>query len=473
MNKENGPDMDRYDNNPLATLHWKEMWDALSYLSMIIDPAYRILVANKATAEILGMSPHDLVGKPCHELFHDPGMPPQQCPYMALAKNGNEYHGFEIKVRDRTYLASCNPVRDAAGTGTHIILIATDITRQKCREVQAKDCYRRYQFMTEQLPGSIWATDTSLRFTSIGGTGIKDLGIKPDQLIGKSVEEFYSDQPGREDAVQAHRRALLGENVSYEIERNNRLYIAYVEPLHDDHDKIIGTLAIAHDITDQKRAQFVLEQINKKLTLLNSITQHDTNNKICALMGYLELLKDQTQDPDNLAMIDKKIYPILDDIREQIAFTRAYQNIGLSSPQWQDVTYLIGKLHADGIAIQSDVPGLLVFADPLLEMVFQNLLDNALRHGMHVTDIRVSAQETASGLVLIWQDNGAGIEPEIKEKIFDRGFGKNTGLGLFLIKEILSITGITIRETGTSGTGACFEMHVPEGAYGFTRSPAQ
>lgn len=62
-------------------------------------------------------------------------------------------------------------------------------------------------------------------------------------------------------------------------------------------------------------------------------------------------------------------------------------------------------------------------------------------------------------------DNGAGISLEDKQHLFERGFGKNTGLGLFLSWEILSITGISIDETGTPGNGARFEIMVPEGAF--------
>jgi hypothetical protein len=61
MNKENESDSDRHSNDPLASFHWKEMWDALPYPSMILDPTYRILMANKATAALLGIPHHDLV----------------------------------------------------------------------------------------------------------------------------------------------------------------------------------------------------------------------------------------------------------------------------------------------------------------------------------------------------------------------------------------------------------------------------
>jgi signal transduction histidine kinase len=111
-----------------------------------------------------------------------------------------------------------------------------------------------------------------------------------------------------------------------------------------------------------------------------------------------------------------------------------------------------------------------LFADPLLEKVFFNLVDNSLRHGGNVTRITLEAVPSPGSLVLVYQDNGAGIPPEEKGEIFNRGYGKNTGYGLFLIREILSITGLSIKESGTQGEGARFEIHVPEGS--FRKGPA-
>jgi signal transduction histidine kinase len=82
-----------------------------------------------------------------------------------------------------------------------------------------------------------------------------------------------------------------------------------------------------------------------------------------------------------------------------------------------------------------------------------------------VTEIRVSSRQSPEGLKILWEDNGIGIVPEEKEKIFERGFGRNTGLGMFLAREILSLTGISIRETGTEGEGARFEIIVPPGKF--------
>jgi signal transduction histidine kinase len=111
--------------------------------------------------------------------------------------------------------------------------------------------------------------------------------------------------------------------------------------------------------------------------------------------------------------------------------------------------------------------GLEIFADPWLKKVFFNLIDNTLRHAEHETRITVSYRESEDGLDLLFEDNGVGIPVDEKEKIFERGYGKNTGYGLFMAREILAITGLTIRETGELGKGACFVIHAPKRVYRF------
>ena len=119
------------------------------------------------------------------------------------------------------------------------------------------------------------------------------------------------------------------------------------------------------------------------------------------------------------------------------------------------------------ITHELDVPDLEIYADPLFEKVFFNLMENVLRHGMGASSVRLRYLEKTDWLVLFVEDNGSGIPQEEKHMIFDRGYGKDTGLGLFLVREILSITGISIKETGTVGQGTRFEISVPKGAYRF------
>jgi signal transduction histidine kinase len=109
-----------------------------------------------------------------------------------------------------------------------------------------------------------------------------------------------------------------------------------------------------------------------------------------------------------------------------------------------------------------------VFADPLLEKVFYNLIDNSLHYGGEkMTTIRVTVSGGSEPLRIMYDDDGAGVSADDKKQLFTKGFGKHTGLGLFLSREILSITGISITETGEPGKGARFEITVPEGVYRF------
>ena len=106
-----------------------------------------------------------------------------------------------------------------------------------------------------------------------------------------------------------------------------------------------------------------------------------------------------------------------------------------------------------------------IFADPWLSKVFFNLIDNSLRYAERVTKLTVSSRESEDQLDLVFEDDGIGIPIDEKEKIFERGYGKNIGYGLFMAREILAITGLTIQETGEPGKGARYVIHVPKGFY--------
>jgi signal transduction histidine kinase len=113
-----------------------------------------------------------------------------------------------------------------------------------------------------------------------------------------------------------------------------------------------------------------------------------------------------------------------------------------------------------------DMDDIELYADPLLPRIFYNLLVNSIQHGDHrMTKIRLSARTAGESLILVYEDNGTGIPDNEKLKIFEFGYGKKTGFGLFLAREILGFTGLTITETGEPGKGARFEIVVPKGKY--------
>jgi PAS domain S-box len=227
--------------------------------------------------------------------------------------------------------------------------------------------------------------------------------------------------------------------------------------------------SVGRDITGQKLAEQALRGALKNLGIMNSITRHDVINQLTGIYGYLQYSLELSTNPAVTSALSRAI-AAAETIQAQILFTRDYQEIGCAQPRWQNLDAVVAKAAAGldhpGVRIDCTVSDLWICADPLIEKVFFNLLENSLRHGQKISAVRISSEETGDGLVIVYEDDGVGIPAGVKEKIFRREYFHNTGLGLYLSREILANSQMQIRETGTEGCGARFEILVPKGIYG-------
>jgi signal transduction histidine kinase len=251
--------------------------------------------------------------------------------------------------------------------------------------------------------------------------------------------------------------------------RNSRIYELYVQPQLVG-DRSVGRVWSFHDITSKRHAEDAIKAANNKLVLLSGITRHDILNQMTALAAYLELVKEKTRDPAGSTYLET-MGKIVEVIRLQLEFTRDYQDLGIKEPVWQDIRTVFlratGSFTEKNLVFRCECREGEIYADPLIGRAFYNLIDNSIRHGERITEIRLSVEKADPDLLLVYEDNGVGIPPEEKEKIFVKGFGKHTGLGMFLVREILAITGITITENGIFGQGARFGIRVPPGKFRF------
>jgi PAS domain S-box-containing protein len=226
-------------------------------------------------------------------------------------------------------------------------------------------------------------------------------------------------------------------------------------------------VSVVRDITERKRVAELLVRVNRKLSTLHDLTRMDLSNQVFVVKGFLELMKPQVAGQVALLEDIQKIEQGLKSINEIIEFTRDYQDLGKNPPGWQNVNLalLYGVSHVTLGEIHHDIrtENLEIFADPLLEKAFQGLFENSVIHGGHVNVIRVSCAISLEGAIIIYEDDGIGIPQERKEEIFLRGDGTRLRVrGLFFVREILDLTGITIRETGDPGKGVRFEILVPK-----------
>lgn len=221
----------------------------------------------------------------------------------------------------------------------------------------------------------------------------------------------------------------------------------------------------SRDISERARMEQALQQANKKLNLLTSMTRHDIQNKITVLLGYLSRAKKETKDAIILEYLERQ-EKAAKEIRDEMLLTRDFKDLGTSPPQWQSLNEIMSNSVArqksqQDISISVTVPDIEIYADVHLERVFDRLFENAIRYGKKVRGITVRTARKEQNLVIYIEDDGMGITPEEKVTIFELRDGNARNTGLFIVKEILSVTGITIQESGDYGKGARFEIVIP------------
>ncbi len=383
--------------------------------------------------------------------------------YRALRKDGST---FPVSIYSSPLVAS--------GRIAGLRGIIVDMTERKQVEEALRESEALYRSLAETTPGMVYlvSADGVVRF--VNRHAAEAFGIRETALVGRRLDEIFppdiADQHLASIRRVVERKTPIHHQIREEFPALGVRWIdVYLTPVRGEGGEVTAVLGNSFDITDRKRAEEALREANRKLGLLTSVTRHDISNQLLVIRGFLALLGEQLSNPA-IAESYQRILSAADRISAMIRFTKEYENIGVDAPAWLDLRDLIreavGEATIGKVQVTNDIPtGTEVFADPLIGKVFSNLLDNAIRHGEKVTAIRFSAYEDGDRLLVTCGDDGVGIPAGEKEKIFERGYGKNTGLGLFLAREILSITGITIRETGEEGMGAKFEIAVPAGTW--------
>lgn len=221
-----------------------------------------------------------------------------------------------------------------------------------------------------------------------------------------------------------------------------------------------------------RKSEQDLMQARKKLTLLNTLTIRDIRNRMFSLSGYLQLAKNAAGCSGKSDDLLRRASEIVSDVEKSLDYAKKYQDLGIGRPRWQNVnhTLLTAVSHLDSLAVTrtAELGELEVYADPLLEDVFFTLMKTVTSPGSGATAADIRYRRNADGSVtILFTDNGAGIPAADKEAIFTWEYRSTAGNGLFLAREILAITGITIAESGEPGQGARFEITVPEGVYRF------
>lgn len=329
----------------------------------------------------------------------------------------------------------------------------------------------------ENIPDMIFVKDAQdLHFVRFNKAGEALLGVPRGEMYGRSDLDFFPRDQA--DFFMGKDREVLNKGHILDIPRETiqtrqkgaRILHTKKIPITTGDGEPKYLLGISEDITERVVIEEALARAIKKLNFLNTITFDEIQNAAFSLSGYLELIN-KNPTGEMLQKYIGKINSSLRSMNDSLNFAKIYQDLGLRPPEWQNVmyTFLFAISHTDiqTLSRQVEVEGLEIYADPLLERVFLELAENVVMHGKGATAISLQFEESDKGMTLFFEDDGAGIPDHMKERIFVRRFEERKGSGLFLAREILSITDITIRETGVPGKGARFEIVIPMQSYRF------
>ena len=223
------------------------------------------------------------------------------------------------------------------------------------------------------------------------------------------------------------------------------------------------------DITNRVQAEHALKAANDKLSLLSRFSTDHLHHSVDQIIETVDEADTHCNDPRIRTYIDR-IRTLAWNVARQLFLTESYKDLGTLPPVWMSVQQTLesARLPSDDgtVSIRCWAGRLEVYTDPLFADVLTHLLENSLRHGGGtVKNIIVSYHETHEGLDLCLMDDGTGIPAGKKQQIFEYDAGGHAGIGLFICRQIVEVTDMTIQETGIEGKGARFVIHVPPIGY--------
>ncbi|MDO9550206.1 MAG: PAS domain S-box protein, partial [Methanoregula sp.] len=433
------------------------------------DSEGRIIYANQRSFDLHGYTREEFMALNLHEIDVPASEELINQRITSLKQTGIVSFDVEHFRKDGSHLPLHVMAQMTRWNDRDVILsVATDRSERIVAERILFEREEQYRKLFEQSNDAIFVADPKTQtITDCNRKAELMTGYSRSEILGMPVATLHPEDV-RAGTMEHFQKFLEGMTNSVEsalLTRDGRRVEVSVNAGPIEVGGQILLIGTFRDITGQKQVEEALREGNLKLNLLSSITRHDVANQLTILQGYVQIAAMEKSNPfiaDYLA----KIISSANIITRQIEFTRMYQELGVKAPVWIRIETVIGPGEIVVPVVYSGTcKGVEIFADPMLERVFFNLFDNAVRHGTHVTEITIRCERAPGGIVVLVEDNGTGIAATDKEKIFGRGVGRHTGLGLFLVREILSITGITIKETGIYGQGARFEIFVPEGKY--------
>ncbi len=474
-----------------AKKEWESTFDSISDLVMILDPEYRILRANRAVAEYIGVDVKEVQGRSFYEIFNVL----EEKDSTAITLKLSEYFELADTFRNRTFSVSSSSLHDPSGNQVASVHVARDITEMRNIEAALSESEAQFRGLAESAQDIIFslnlegkiiyinpAVEDIMGLSQLSLTGellqdvVESVSSKPSVNVAEIISEISSpDTSGKRSLFEAEIKDTKGKKHVLEIS---------VRRLPN---KIVG---IARDVTERKRMQQQLINASKlaSLGVLAAGIAHQVNNPLAIMLATSSLLRTiLAENLDVPTAIRKEVSKYLDTMEEQVDRTNKVVTglLKFTKPKRSEtkpssvneivseaLSLLSKHLNRDKVMVetkfQNNLP--LALVDPVaLQQVIINVVQNAFEAmiDMGSQGKIVIATELAEPemIRIVIHDNGPGIPPALRDEIFEplvssKTDKQGTGLGLSIAVMLLERFKGRIYLEDTS-IGASFVIEVP------------
>lgn len=428
----------------------------------IVDNNFKVIYINDQITHILGYSKDEIIGQDFRIFLHENCKSLVQNRYLhrQTGKNVPSTYEFEMVRKNGEKIIvkmKAALIQDDQGR-TQTLVEILDVTKQKKAVKEILENKKKFERLFMGNPEAAVYVDSNFQILDVNPRFTELFGFSLGEVKGKHVDDIIVPEDKIKEAKMLDKKAESGYVHHDTIRRRKDGVLVSVSisaaPVNIE-NQIVGHVALYRDISERRKME-------EKLRVIGKLTRHDIRNKLSAITGNAYLARKRTTDSRVVECLEE-IGSAVRQAEEIFDFASAYENIGVEDLSFIDV----GKSFDDAVSLFSEAHdvqivnecyGLAVLADSLLRQLFYNLIDNSLKHGVKVSKIRVYHEETENQLRLMYEDDGVGISSSEKERIFDEGYGSDTGYGLYLIEKICEVYGWSIRETGQLGRGIEFTI---------------
>ncbi len=396
------------------------------------------------------------------------------------------------KTRNRIFEATYNPIKNENNEITGVAIFAREITQRKKQEAIIIQKETNLRAILETNDFAIWMVNMDLNLIDFNKSFAHffkffyDIDVKiGNNFFTKELKENYTKETSERMAY------ILAGNIgdytdTYILKERKYIFNLKGFPIFEN-GKIVGAVCFSQNITQIKKNEVMLKKKNKALKKVNNeldkfvySASHDLRAPLSSILGLISLLNSDSSEEEKQMYYNlmKKSIKKLDDFIQQIVHYSRNARIGVI-PEKIDLNELIDysienlQYMTNSQKIKTHIdnnPQIDVVTDKFrLGVILNNLISNAFRYAdmrkeQPFINITIEANETNIKLKI--EDNGQGIDEKYLPKIFDMFYRANetntgSGLGLYILKETLSILKGTIKVDSKYGFGTTFEINIP------------